>query len=73
VTTRGEAPFVLIVGAGPTGLLLASDLQRRGDAIHVERKGHDIADAWAVFDTTIEGWDETDLTWRRGRLRPDPP
>lgn len=31
----GRRPSVLVVGAGPTGLLLAAELQRRGVPCHV--------------------------------------
>jgi 2-polyprenyl-6-methoxyphenol hydroxylase-like FAD-dependent oxidoreductase len=34
------------------------------EASHIEWEGHDIADQWAVFDTTIDGWNEPyDLTF----------
>ncbi len=35
VDPRGHQPAVLVVGAGPTGLLLASELQRRGVPCHL--------------------------------------
>jgi NADPH-dependent 2,4-dienoyl-CoA reductase/sulfur reductase-like enzyme len=33
--TAGHRPSVLVVGAGPTGLLLASELQRRRVSCHL--------------------------------------